>query len=289
MASKTGKKRMSYDEAAAALPDALAQLEAAAGEYSQRSVEILAPYRAALAALREAERKLAIAAQPVAAAKERVNRLKLIVDRGPKAVPLEVVEVDNPLRADELVAAELEAGDERLSSRIKVDVRMSALVGGLCRVEGVTDFQRAAAGRFRTLWELSQIGGARAIDYTSVRVDTSGGPADRVLTSGEDARREYAQAVQLMGMVKSNLVERVVCDEMGIRELARHLGRADGGKARQALLREVLEGVDVLVKYFHMGPAQGRARLVAEGERLPLPTQRTEVIYDRGAEGTKAA
>jgi hypothetical protein len=64
------------------------------------------------------------------------------------------------------------------------------LIGGLARLGGVKEWQEAAAAKYRLLHERSQIGGAKAIDYAAVKVDTSGPSEDAVFIVGANARAD---------------------------------------------------------------------------------------------------
>lgn len=174
--------------------------------------------------------------------------------------------VDDPL----ITPAELEARRRRLLERgsprregvtppgkIEVDVKLSTLIGGLARIEDRTEEQTLAAARYRGLFERSQLGGARAIDYSDVRVDSSSGSLNLVFEIGEDARREYRRAVQRLGMIRSSLVENVVCHDMSMRRVARVLEHGDGGAAQGRVRAELLSAVDVLVDLFGFGRATG--------------------------------
>lgn len=78
------------------------------------------------------------------------------------------------------------------------------------RIKGVTEPQEAAAAKYRLLHDRAQIGGARAIDHTAVRVDTSGQADVCIAEIGDDTGRQYKDAVRYLGMNRSSLVERIV-------------------------------------------------------------------------------
>lgn len=224
--------------------------------------------------LRRHSARAAAAAKELKDLRARQKLLQRIVDRGAGREAPVREKVENPMRAGDLVAQQLadddvgkliEAG--KFNGLVEVDIRLSTRIGGLARIKERDEWQTLAAARFRSLWDQAQIGGAKAIDYSQVRVDTSGSSADAVSTMGEDARRHYQDAVQALGPLKANLVQRVVCDDMSLRALARKLGRPDGGRDRAALRKEVLDSVDVLVREFKMGPARPRGGIRAEGER----------------------
>jgi hypothetical protein len=246
--SKRTRQRLSFEAAAAELPAV------------RERVGRLAAEHAALA------QRIARVGAELKLVRMREGQLQRIVDRGPPTrEAIMRVAVENPLRADGQVEAEL-AGGGPVSAFVEVDVRLATRIGGLARIKGLTDVQLQAAARFRSIWEQAQLGGARAIDYERVRVDTSGGGQAAVLASGEAARQEYSRLVQALGMIRSNLVQRVVCEEMSVRQLGAVLGRG-GGKSRLALAGEVLDVVDDLARLLHVGPAQPRPRIRGSGAR----------------------
>lgn len=167
--------------------------------------------------------------------------------------------------------------------KIHADVKLSSLIGGLSRIKDRTEAQMLAAARYRGLFDRSQVGGAKAVDYTAVRVDTSGGPVDLVFELGEDARREYRGAVRALGLMRSALVERVVCHDASMREVARWLDGGDGGAAQDRARSSVLECVEVLVDHFGYGVAHAKSRapIRGDGETLPLVMNGRMVVPDR--------
>jgi hypothetical protein len=151
--------------------------------------------------------------------------------------------------------------------KVEVDIRLASLIGGLARMRR-TPAQEQAAARYRGLWERAQIGGARATDYSAVRVDSSGPSEAAVWEMGEDARRGYGAAVRALGMVGSAVVEKVVCHEMSVRQAAEALGWGQGGAGRSRVLRLLREALAVLALHFQeAGVVRGSARLRMEGER----------------------
>jgi len=130
--------------------------------------------------------------------------------------------------------------------KLSVPINMVELIGGLARIKDRTEQHEAVAARFRLLHDRAQLGGARATDYAAVRVDSS------INTSvvgeiGERARRDYAEAVQFLGMIRSSLVERVVIYDMSLRRIA-------GGSGRASLRagQELREALDDLAVHFQM-------------------------------------
>lgn len=171
--------------------------------------------------------------------------------------------VENPLRTEAMLHAALDAGEEGgVAGWIDASVNLVTMIGGLARIKGLTREQQVAAARYRSLFERAQIGSARATDYSAVRVDTSGSSHD-VVEDGAAARREYADAARRLGLVRSGLLEKVLCHEMSLREIARALGAGQGGAARGRVQGELVGIVDQLVDHF----GTGRRRVRGEGQR----------------------
>lgn len=131
--------------------------------------------------------------------------------------------------------------------KVSAEINMVELIGGLARIADRSEVQEAAAARFRLLHERAQLGGARAIDYTAVRVDTSGG-GDAV-EFGERARHDYADAVRHLGLIRSSLVERVVVYDMSLRDIA-----GGGARARSRAKADLGDALDDLAVHFRLAP-----------------------------------
>ena len=159
--------------------------------------------------------------------------------------------------------------DDVTAGTIEVDVNMVTKIGGLARVAGLTEAHVLAAAKFRDLFDLKTLGGARATDYSALRVDTSGSSNADALERGDQARRRYLEAVQELGMLRSSLVEKVVCHDMSIRKVAKELLGNGGGAAHAKVRQQLLEAIDVLIDVFDLKGGRGaeRARLRMEGDR----------------------
>jgi hypothetical protein len=167
--------------------------------------------------------------------------------------------IENPLTTDGLVDAALEAGEQG-PRWTPAAINLVTTIGGLARIKGLSDVQKAAAGRYRSLFERAQIGGAQAVDYAAVKVDVSGSGRD-IVEDGAQARREYLIARRRLGPFNASLLERVICMEVSVREMARSLGEGSGDQGRQRTRRRLLVAVDELVSHF----AQGSRRRVFRG------------------------
>ncbi len=130
--------------------------------------------------------------------------------------------------------------------KVMVAVNLGEMIGGLARLEH-SDLQAEAAMKYRNLFDRAQIGGARAIDYAAAKVDTSG-PSDlAVFEVGAAARNDYSVTVRHLGLVRSSLVERVVCHDMSISSIA---GR--GMRARRRVTADLLAILDDLAVHFRL-------------------------------------
>lgn len=191
-----------------------------------------------------------------------------------RAVPrfvLDTLEIPNPMLTDGLQDGNSK-GETKIPERVDQPHNLVVMIGGFARVGNRTAEQTLAACRYRNLWEQSRLGSSKAIDYAQVRVDSSGPSESAIWERGEDARRAYAQAVRLLGMRLSLLVELVVCEEWSIRQAARRLEGADGGAAQERTRERLIEAVDKLAAHFKLGSAEGRqhGRLRAEGVRATM-------------------
>lgn len=168
--------------------------------------------------------------------------------------------IENPLMTEGLVAGALEAG-KPLPRWSEALVNLSSQIGGLARMKGLSDAQIAAAGRWRALHDRSLIGGARATDYSAVRVDTSPSGRD-VVEDGAQARRELQIARRRLGPFAASMLDRIICDEQSVRDIARSDG-SDGGSGRDRTTRRVLAALDELVVHF----GNRRNAIRASGDR----------------------
>jgi hypothetical protein len=130
----------------------------------------------------------------------------------------------------------------------KVTVAMSMVeyVGGLARLSGASEVQIMAAARYRMVFERAQIGGARAVDYAAVKVDTSGPRDDVLFGTVADALDNYKGAVRHLGMMRSSLVERIVCHDQSL------TNRGMGARARARAKDELFEALDDVAVYFKL-------------------------------------
>jgi hypothetical protein len=134
-----------------------------------------------------------------------------------------------------------------------VQMNMIELIGGLARLTGASEMQIMAAAKYRMVYDRAQIGGARAVDYAAVKVDTSGPRGDVLFGSVTDALDSYKNAVRHLGMLRSNLVERVVCHDQSLTH------RGMGARARLRAKDELFEALDDLAEHFKLSTRRAKA------------------------------
>lgn len=192
-------------------------------------------------------------------AKGKKRRQKIAAETG-----VEKRMVDNPLRTTATYLAEIDAAAKE-PGRIEVNVKMATLIGGFAKVRGRTEAETLAAAKFRGLYERAQLGGARAVDYEAVKVDTSGPTEEAIFEIGDKARREYMGAVMCLGMDASSLIEQVVVHDMSVRDLCRARGEGEGGAARERMTKRLREATNALSDHFgYSGTARDRSKIRAE-------------------------
>lgn len=183
-------------------------------------------------------------------------------------------------KAELLHQIDLNPGKKRIG-QIKADVKLETLLGGVARLGNITEAQTLAAAQFKTLHEKAQLGGAKAIDYSAVKVDTSGGSVNSVLDIGEQARIDLAAAKAALGVTRTGLIEQVVIYGDTVSRIARKRGVGTGGAARSRVTGEVLEAVDVLANHFgYAGAGKGKGEITkwADRPRLPLVDQSNQEV-----------
>ncbi|MBJ6986925.1 hypothetical protein [Devosia sp. MC521] len=118
--------------------------------------------------------------------------------------------------------------------KVMVQFNLVEYIGGLARLEGVSELQIMAAAKYRNAYERAQIGGARAVDYEAVKVDTSGPREDVLTLSVADALETYRRAAQFLGLTRSSHIERVVCHDQPL--TSRGMGARERSRAKEELL-----------------------------------------------------
>lgn len=238
---------------------AIAELQAAEEALREESAEYSQAYEQSVRELHRLQTVMARERARSLSAQLRVDRLRAVVDKGNgngegKASIIYRL-VDNPMITQGLLDAvangEVETKHE--ASQIAA-INQTLLVGGLARVKGKYEAQFLAASRYCHLYERSQIGAARATDYTQVRVDTSGPQQDQISAAQDDARAELDGARKALGERAASIMDIVVVGGASVRALAVRMGHGEGGSARRRAERELLQACDVLVDYFELMP-----------------------------------
>ncbi|GHA13479.1 hypothetical protein GCM10007989_05100 [Devosia pacifica] len=265
---RTGKPaQITFEQAIAELPDAEAKLRAESTEYARAYEQCITElHRLHGIMARERARHLQT--------KVRVDQLRAVIDRGDGEGRPAVVyrSIPNPYITQGLIDAV--ASDEvetKHEASQMAAMNLTLLVGGLARVRNKTELQTAAAIRYSNLHDRSQIGGARAVDYSKERVDTSGPKQDALSASQDDARAELAGARKVLGVHHASIVDAVVIGGESIRTVAKRLGNGQSGSGRRKAEAALLDALDVLVDYFAMQPnAQVRQRRWSDGSRARI-------------------
>lgn len=128
--------------------------------------------------------------------------------------------------------------------KIAAQVNMVELIGGFARFRNRTEAQEKAAAHYRILFERAQIGGARALDYAAVKVDTSGPDWGATADIGAWARQGYAVARATLGHERSQLMDNIIVHDMSMR------GLFPGARLRERMAHEVRDCLDVLAVEF---------------------------------------
>lgn len=130
--------------------------------------------------------------------------------------------------------------------KVAAHVNMVEFIGGLARLSGASEMQIMAAAKYRNTYERAQIGGARAVDYAAVKVDTSGPRGDVLLGRQVDDLEAYKDAVRFLGLMDSALVERVVCHDHPLTT------RGMGARARAKAKEDLFSILDDLAEHFKL-------------------------------------
>jgi hypothetical protein len=166
--------------------------------------------------------------------------------------------VDRPLITWAEFLAELDAGRPHAGKEI-VSMNLRTVLGGFCRFHG-TEAQQKACARLKSLYERSQVGGAKAVDPSLEPVDGGGINPEANIEIGADARKAYAAAsAALLDLdaeqrvrAGTNLsrIEFVVIRERGPTPYAIWRGFSDGGRGVSRGMVEVRGIADRLAEHW---------------------------------------
>ncbi|WP_417585103.1 hypothetical protein [Pelagibacterium sp.] len=260
-------KPLTYEQAIAQLPAAEKAMRMDAYEHSDT-------YQQCVQNLREL---YAVMAQDMARsilASRRYNELVAIINKGG---PDDKRLVNSRLADDPSVTRgllEAVANGEvetKHQERKNTPHNMVILIGGLARVGTKTEAHILAAIRYGILFDRAQIGGARAVDYEQVKVDTSGPKQDQISAAQDDARAELTNARKAIGPRAAGIVDMVVVGGSSVRKLAAKLGYGESGKGRRKAEADLIEAIDALVVFFKLDPpAKSRTHRWTDGSQAEV-------------------
>lgn len=194
--------------------------------------------------------------------------------------------VPEPLMGRELLLARMDEAAEAGTDPHDVlqrDAYRGALVnlrdqlGSFAALE-LDEFQRRGVAKFRQTGEEGQLGGAKAIDYSVTRVDSS--LVNTVTEAGALARSEYSSACDMLkapragededdrrpGLVRVAVAERLAIWGQSLREVSVALGMGSGGAARDRTKTIAIGVATDLARHF--GYLRGRRSPIRqEGNR----------------------
>lgn len=259
--------QISYEQAVAELPKAEEAMLAQSAEYSQayeQSVRELHKLHAVMA--RERARSIF--------AHRRYDELRAVIDEGAPDLKRMIDSrlADDPSVTKGLLEAVANGEVEtKHQARKNTPHNMVILIGGLARVKARTEAQTLAAIRYGNLFDRAQIGGARAVDYTQIKVDTSGPKQDQITAAQDDARRELADARKALGARATAIVDMVVVGGASVRKLAAKLGFGESGKGRRKAEADLMAAVEALVVFFKLDPpAKSRTHHWGDGSKAEI-------------------
>ena len=255
-------KKATYEQACAAAPILDRRIAEAAERYTLA-------YEGALVAYRHVQSIMAAEGAELVRLREWRTNVQKVIDLGPQESTVISERVDNPYLTNGLRENIPEGESEAML--ITASKNLEITIGGLARIVDRSVEQTLAAAKLRMLYEASQIGGAKAQDYSAVKVDTSGMSQEAIAEMGARARQQYADAVQAIGMVKSSIVERVIIHDVSLRELASSLGFGDSGGARKKAKHQLFDSLNSLVDHFGLLAGAGAKPKLRQWSDGPKP------------------
>lgn len=253
MAKRKAKteKPVTYQQAVKRLPAAASKREHLLAEYHR----VHAAFHAAHDELSSAYKALAQTDRELKQHQKVIDRLRAIVDRGPAAPTLEEREVDAPQMSDAEYLHQKELNPDAVNlHKSKVRFSMDEYIGGFSRFPRRKPHHEMAAARFLSLYERSQLGGAKATDLSQPFVDTST-PGSRDVTGfGAGARDEYFKMKEAIGKGQTRLLERLIVSRVSARQIAaERCGKTPStvhGKAVAVVAQEVWDAIEALAVHF---------------------------------------
>lgn len=248
VAKRNRRPKATYEQACAAAPVLDRKIDAAAMQFSEA-------YEAAIIAFRHCQSIMAAQGAELSRLKEWRTNVQKVIDLGPQVNTIVGEKVDNPYLTNGL--RENIPEGESGAAMIDAKKNLALTIGGLSRIADRTIEHTLAATRLKMLHEQAQLGGAKAQDYSAVKVDTSGPSQEAVAEMGAAARQQYADAVQAIGMIKSSVIERVVIHDQSLRDLAHGLELGDSGGARRKAKHQLFDALNSLVDHFGLRAGAG--------------------------------
>lgn len=251
--SKAASKAPSFQAASARLP----------GEMSKREA-LLSAFHTAHADYHAAHDHLTACHQAMARTKSEleknqavIDRLRAVVDAGPGRPAPELRQADAPLMTDAEFYHQREINPEiENPAKSTALFSMDEYIGGFSRFTARKDYQEIAAARFLSLYERSQLGGAKANDLSQPFVDRSGQSASDVESAGMDARRQYDEMAVSLGKANTSLLERIIVGRVSARMIAaQRTGKTAAkvhGKAIAQVAQELWNAMDLLTTHFQL-------------------------------------
>lgn len=161
---------------------------------------------------------------------------------------IETRRVDSPLLTWAQFVHELDEGRPNAGKQLAT-INLRTLMGGFCRFHG-TEAQQRACAKLKSLYERSQVGGAKAIDPSVEPVDGGGVNPEANIEIGADARKQYVAVRALLGRRDLERIEFVVIRERGPTPYAKWRGLGDGGRGVSRGMVEVREVADRLAVHW---------------------------------------
>lgn len=180
---------------------------------------------------------------------ERVRQVLVRPAAPPSAPPLVISDtrwIQDPAISDAEYFHQRQTKSGPYVGKVSVATNMVEYIGGLARLKGASEMQIMAAAKYRNAYDRAQIGGARAVDYAAVKVDTSGPREDALAGRQVDALEAYKDAVRCLGMLRSSYVERVIVHDQPLTR------RGMGSRARDRAKSELFAALDDLAVHFKL-------------------------------------
>lgn len=133
----------------------------------------------------------------------------------PDAQPDDYRAVPNPSMSDaEFWHQRHENPDDPTIGTVMARFNLQTLIGGFAKFYGA-EHQIAAAAKFKRVYELAQVGGTKACDFSREPVDGGGANPEASIELGYEARKDIVALQKRLGMEMFKRFERVVIGGVG--------------------------------------------------------------------------